>query len=86
MLLAVCAGDRLVLRAVDADGAWRGGSRADGRLSGGGNGKIYGKGMDAARQRLRRFGRATGARTRSAVADCIVNTVSFVMESRYAYV
>ena len=33
--------------------------------------------MNAARQISRRFGRATGARTRSASSDCIVGTVSF---------
>ena len=40
-------------------------------------GRIHGKGMNVARQILRRFGRATGARTRSAAPDCIVRTVSF---------
>ena len=39
---AICAGDRLVLRAGDAEDAWRGELWADGRLSGGGNGKICG--------------------------------------------
>ena len=34
-------------------------------------------GKNAAWQRLRRFGRATGARARSASSDCIVRTVSF---------
>ena len=33
--------------------------------------------MNVARQRLRRFGRATGARTSSATSDCIARTVSF---------
>ena len=33
--------------------------------------------MIGARQRLRRFGRTTGTRTRSAASDCIVKTVSF---------
>ena len=32
---------------------------------------------------MRRFGRATGARTRSAVSDCIVRTVSFGKRSYY---
>lgn len=40
-----------------------------------GKGKIYGKGMNAARQRLRRIGRAAGAWTRSALSDCVVRTV-----------
>ena len=48
----VCAGDRLVLRAVDADG--------DGGLTAAKNGKIYGKGMNVVRSISRRFGRATG--------------------------
>lgn len=42
------------------------------------NGMMYGKGMNVAWQRLRRLGRATGARTRSA-ADCsIAVTLSVV--------
>ena len=41
------------------------------------NGKIHGKGMNAARQISRRFGRTAGARTRSALSDCIVRAVSF---------
>ena len=41
------------------------------------NGKIYGKGMNVVRSISRRFGRTTGARTRSAASDCIVRTVSF---------
>ena len=39
--------------------------------------ECHGKGMNAARQRLRRLGRATGTRTRSAASDCIVRSVSF---------
>ena len=35
------------------------------------------EGMRAARQRLRRFGRTTGTRTRTVSSDCIVRTVSF---------
>ena len=42
------------------------------------NGKIRDKGMNVVRQRLRRLGRTTGARTRSAVSDCVVRTVLFV--------
>ena len=38
--IAVCASDWLVLRVVDAEDAWRGGSRADAWLSGGENGKM----------------------------------------------
>ena len=38
----------------------------------------YGKGMSLARQISRRLGRTTGARTRSAVSDCVVRTVLFV--------
>ena len=55
------------------------GSESDCRRSaGGGNGKIYGKGMNAVRQISRRFGRTTGTRTRSA-ADCsITATLSVV--------
>ena len=34
--------------------------------------------MNVVRQRLRRLGRTTGARTRSAVSDCVVRTVLFV--------
>lgn len=45
------------------------------------NGKICGKEMNAARKRLRRLGRATGARTHSAASDCIVRTVSFRPDS-----
>ena len=67
--IAVCVGDRLVLRAVDADGV---GNDKCGLTEIVKNGKIYGKGMNAARQISRRFGRTTGARTRSASADCIV--------------
>ena len=33
--------------------------------------------MNVVRQRLRRFGRPTGAETRSALSDCIVRSVSF---------
>ena len=47
-------------------------------VDGGGNGKIYGKGMNVVRQTLRRFGRVAGARTRSAASDCVVRTVLFV--------
>lgn len=43
----------------------------------GGKGKIYGKGMNVARQILRRFSRVTGAQTPAASSDCIVRTVSF---------
>ena len=57
--------NRLVLRAVDADDARRGGLRGNSQLSGGRNGKIYGKGMNAARQRLRRMCRTTGVRRRN---------------------
>ena len=39
--------------------------------------ECHGKGMSAARQISRRFGRTTGARTRSAVSDCVVRTVLF---------
>ena len=39
--------------------------------------ECHGKGMNAARQRLRRLDRTTGVRTRSEVPDCIVRTVSF---------
>ena len=55
------------------------GLRNDGRQIGGKNGKIYAKKMNAARQRLRRFGRATGMRTRSAASDGIIG--QFPMES-----
>ena len=41
------------------------------------NGKIYGKEMNAARQRLRRLGRTAGARARFALSDCVVRTVLF---------
>ena len=40
---------------------------------------LYGKGMNAARQRLWRFGRTTGARTRSAagpVPKCFVDAMT----------
>ena len=43
----------------------------------GGNGKLHGKGMNAARQISRRLDRMTGVRTRFASSDCIVRTVSF---------
>ena len=43
-------------------------------------GKIYGKGVNEVRQRLRRFGRATGARIRSAADYCINATVSMKAE------
>ena len=46
-------------------------------FDGGENGKIYGKGMKAARKISRRFGWTTGTWTRSASPDCIVRTVSF---------
>ena len=46
---------------------------------------LQGKGLSAARQRLRRLDRTTGARTRSALSDCIVRTVSFVF-ARQKYV
>ena len=49
---------------MDAEDAWRGGLWVGGRLSGGKNGKIYDKVMNAARQISRRFCRATGERTR----------------------
>ena len=39
--------------------------------------ECHGKGMNAARQISRRFGRATGARIRSASSDCIVRVASF---------
>ena len=72
----VCVGDRLVLRAVDADGARRGGLRADGRLIGGKKGKICGKKMNAVRQRLRWTDRATGGQGRCASVDYINTTMS----------
>ena len=37
----------------------------------------HGRGMNAARQGLRRFGRTTGTRTRAASSDCSVRAVSF---------
>lgn len=43
---------------------------------GGENGKICGKGMSIARQVSRRFGRAKGAKTRSAADYCINATMS----------
>ena len=76
--ISVRAGGRLVLWAVDAEDAWRGGLRADGQLSGGKNGKICGKEMNAVRQRLRLFGRTTGARTRSAADYSMTATLSVV--------
>ena len=42
------------------------------------NGKLHGKGMNAARQISRRFGQTTGARTRSAVDYSITATLSVV--------
>ena len=47
------------------------------RFDGGGNGKIYGKGMKAARKISRRFGRTMGVRMRSVSSDCIVRAVLF---------
>ena len=61
-----------VLRVADGDGV--------GGLAGGENGKMYGKGMNAARQRLRRFGRATGARTRPVAGYSITATLSAVSD------
>ena len=74
----VCADDWLVLRVMDADGAWRGGLRVEGRQTGGKNGKIHGKVMNAARQISRRIGRSAGARTRSAADYSIIATLSAV--------
>ena len=45
---------------------------------GGENGKICGKGMNAAWQISRRFGRRTGARARSAADYSITATISVV--------
>ena len=54
-------------------------SSAVGRwFDGGGNGKIYGKGMNVVRQISWRFGWMTRARTHSAVSDCVGRTVLFV--------
>lgn len=47
-------------------------------FDGGGNGRIYGKGMNVARQILRRFNWATEARTHSAAACSITATLSVV--------
>lgn len=53
-----------------------GGLRVDGRKIGGKNGKICGREMNSMRQRLRRFGRSTGVRTRFAVDYYVTVTTS----------
>ena len=48
-------------------------------VGGGGNGKMRGKGMSAARQISRRFGRTTGTRARSAEKYCNMSLAAGVV-------